>query len=207
MAEDIQTLRDRIIKEILSEPEAHLWHWSSIEAAAKSCKLQDGMAVTLFPNGLIDAVAHFSDYLDRQMMVGLEGVPYQALRSKDRVRAAVIARLSFMAPHQDVIRRTIAFWAMPPHALQGQRVLWRTADRIWDWAGDKATDYSRHTKRAMLASILVGTEMVWITDESKDFMVTQAFLDRRLENAMEIGKTIGTMKSVIPNLFRQARSK
>ncbi|HNS45373.1 MAG TPA: COQ9 family protein [Alphaproteobacteria bacterium] len=207
MAKDVRSLRDRIIEAILSEPEIHLWHWSSIEHAAKSCQLQDGMAATLFPNGMIDAVAHFSDYLDRQMLSALDDIPYQALRSKDRVRAAVIARLGFMESYREIMRQTLAFWAMPTHVLQGQRILWRTSDRIWDWAGDKATDYSRHTKRAMLASILVGTEMVWITDDSKDFMVTQAFLDRRLENTMEIGKTIGTMKTVVPNLFRHIRSK
>ncbi|HPQ50722.1 MAG TPA: COQ9 family protein, partial [Alphaproteobacteria bacterium] len=75
-----------------------------------------------------------------------------------------------------------------------------------DWGGDSATDHSRQTKRAMLSSILIGTSMVWITDDSNNIMVTQAFLDRRLENAMEIGKTIGTMKTVIPNLFRHSRS-
>ena len=44
--------------------------------------------------------------------------------------------------------------------------------------------------------------MVWITDDSEQYYGYAGFLDRRLENAMEISKTIGTMKTVIPNLFR-----
>ncbi len=207
MTAKIQNLRDHVIEAMLDDVCAQGWKWSLVEDAARTLKLQDTAEKTLFPNGLIDVVTHFSDYADRKMIAALDDIPYDALRSKDRVRAALLARYEVLAPHREAVRHALAFWALPTHVVQSQRVLWRTADRIWDWAGDKASDYSRHTKRAMLSSILVGTSMVWITDDSKDIMVTQAFLDRRLENAMEIGKTIGTMKAVIPNLFRQSQAR
>ncbi|HOO49979.1 MAG TPA: COQ9 family protein [Alphaproteobacteria bacterium] len=203
----IQELKDKVLESVLPDVYEQGWSWAMVQKAALECGLQDRAEKTLFPNGLLDVVAHFSDYTDRHMLSALEDLPYDALRSKDRVRAALMARYSFLEPHREAVRHALAFWALPSHVVQSQRVLWRTSDRIWSWAGDVATDYSRHTKRAMLSSIIIGTSMVWITDDSKDIMVTQAFLDRRLENAMEIGKTIGTMKTVIPNLFRQTRSR
>lgn len=204
MPNNITILRDRIIEDCLPQVTVKGWTWATIEESSVACGIQAGMTRSVFPNGIIDAVAHFSDYIDRAMLKSLENVPYTALRTKDRVRAAVLARLNMAENHKEAIRHAMAFWTFPAHVIQGQRVLWRSADRIWTWAGDTATDYTRQTKRASLASIMVGTTMVWLNDESPQHMVTAAFLDRRLENVMEIGKAIGTMKKVVPNIFRQA---
>lgn len=203
MSENVTAMRDRLIECALPLVEKHGWHWSVIEEATSQAKMQSDVARSLFPAGVTDAVAHFSDYMDRAMLDGLKNVPYDALRIRDRIRTAVITRLDCYHGHKEVVRHTIAFWAMPMHVIQGQRVLWRSADRIWNWAGDTATDYTKQTKRASLSSILLGTTMVWITDESQDNLLTTTFLDRRIENVMEIGRAIGTMKAVIPNLFRQ----
>ncbi len=205
MAHDIVALRDRILATILPHVPVSGWRWDAVVQAVRACDLQDGVENSLFPNGMVDVLAHFSDLTDRQMFDALKTTPHSSLRSKDKLRAAILARYQCLEPHREAFRQALAFWAMPGHAIQSQRILWRTSDRMWTWAGDVATDYSRQTKRGILSSILIGTSMVWITDESNNIMVTQAFLDRRLENAMEIGKTIGTMKTVIPNLFRQSR--
>lgn len=207
MTTSITQLRDKMIVTALPMVAEHGWTWSVIEHAARANKIQDGMEKTIFPNGLADAVAHFSDYADRNMLENIKKLPLSALRSKDKVRAAVLARYHFLETHKDAVKSAMAFWALPSHVIQGQRVVWRTADVIWTWAGDTATDYNRQTKRALLSTILMGTAMVWITDETENHMITQAFLDRRLENVMEFGKVIGTMKTVIPNLFRQANQK
>lgn len=203
-AQNATALRDRVIECALPLIAQHGWHWSVIEEAAGLGKMQSDIARSLFPAGLSDAVAHFSDYMDRAMLTALTKIPYDALRVRDRIRTAVVTRLACYEGHKDVVRHTLAFWALPIHVIQGQRVLWRSADRIWNWAGDTATDYTKQTKRASLSSILLGTTMVWITDESQDNLLTTTFLDRRIENVMEIGRAIGTMKAVIPNLFRQA---
>ena len=205
MRPNIPAFRDHVLLAALPDVAENGWRWASLEKAAQSCDLQDDMHSSLFPNGLVDAVAHFSDYIDRAMLKKLENIPTSSLRSKDKVRAAILARYDILTPYKEATKATLAFWAMPNHVIQGQRVLWRSADRIWTWAGDTATDYNRQTKRALLSSILMGTNMVWIGDDSENNIVTQAFLDRRLENIMEFGRTIGTIKKVVPNLFRQAK--
>lgn len=205
MTNSISLLRDKILLAALPMVETHGWTWKVVMDAAAACKIQDGMEASIFPNGLVDAVAHFSDFADREMMKKLGKIPSDSLRSKDKIRVAVMTRYNILENYRNAVKATSAFWAIPTHVIQGQRVLWRTSDRIWTWAGDTATDYNRQTKRAILSSIIMGTTMVWIGDETQDKVVTQAFLDRRLENVMEIGRTIGTMKKVVPNIFRQAK--
>lgn len=203
----ISILRNQILEAALPYVDEEGWTWSAVEKAAKDCKIADGMESSIFPNGITDVVAHFHAYIDAQMIKNLEKVPTASLRSKDKIRAAILNRYKILEKHREAVKSSCAFWSLPSHVIQGQRVLWRTSDLIWNWAGDTATDYNRQTKRALLSSILMGTTMVWIGDESEDFMITQAFLDRRLENVMEFGRVIGTMKTVVPNLFRQANQK
>jgi ubiquinone biosynthesis protein COQ9 len=204
MPNSISLLRDQILLAALPMVETHGWTWKVVIDAASACKIQNGLETSIFPNGIVDVVAHFSDYTDRQMLKKLSKLPSSSLRSKDKVRVAVMTRYDVLENHKGAVKAASAFWAIPAHLIQGQRVLWRSSDRIWTWAGDTSTDYNRQTKRAMLSSILMGTTMVWIGDESENYIVTQAFLDRRLENVMEIGRAIGTMKKVVPNIFRQA---
>lgn len=207
MKDPVSTLRDQILLATLPLVEERGWTWDLVQKAAAECKAQDEVKDGLFPNGLVDVVAHFSDYTDRKMIEKLSKLSTKTLRSKDKIRLAVLTRNKILENQKNLVKTSMAFWAMPSHLIQGQRVLWRTSDRIWTWAGDNSTDYNRQTKRALLSSILMGTYMVWIGDESEENLITQAFLDRRLENVMEFGHTIGTIKKIVPNLFRQATQR
>lgn len=208
MKDPVTAMRDQILMGTLPLVEEQgSWTWDAVRQGAMACKSQNKIEDGIFANGLVDMVAHFSDYNDRVMLEKLKKISSSSLRSKDKVRAAVLCRYGILENQKSAVKASMAYWALPNHVIQGQRVLWRTADCIWNWAGDTATDYNRQTKRVLLSSILLGTTMVWIGDESEDHIVTQAFLDRRLENVMEIGKTIGTMKKIVPNLFRQVTQK
>lgn len=203
MTENIQTIRDRILTEMLPDVAVSGWGWDLAVQAGTRAGYQDSMSQAVFPGGIADVVAHFSDWADRQMLRALKDTRPETLRVRDRIRTAINTRFEQLEDLKPVMRLSLAFWAMPTRVLQGQRVLWRTADRMWDWAGDTATDYNRQTKRALLCSILLGGAMVWIDDTSDDHNVTHQFVDRRIENIMEIGKAIGTIKNIVPNLKRQ----
>lgn len=84
---------------------------------------------------------------------------------------------------------------LPTHTARGGKIAWRTADRIWDWAGDNATDYNHYTKRALLCGVLVSTTLAWLDDDSTGMQETEAFLKRRIDNAMSIGKIAGKAKA------------
>lgn len=202
MAKDIQMIRDEILDAVLPTVPEQGWSWNATIEAANRAGYQDTMPEAVFPGGLSDVVAHFSDLMDRMMVVKLQTIQPETLRVRERVRAAIMARFAVLEPNKAVMRMAVGYWSAPTRVLQGQRVLWRTADRIWEWAGDTATDYNRQTKRALLCSILLGSSMVWLEDTSENHTVTSQFVDRRIENVMEIGRAIGTIRNVVPDLKR-----
>jgi len=63
-------------------------------------------------------------------------------------------------------------------------------DEMWYQAGDKSIDLNWYTKRGILSGIYTATELYMLTDKSTDFKSTWEFLDRRVEDVIQI-TTIG----------------
>ena len=59
---------------------------------------------------------------------------------------------------------------------------------MWRAAGDRASDFSYYTKRAMLGGVYASTLLYWLSDSSEENQATWAFLDHRIENVMQIEK-------------------
>jgi ubiquinone biosynthesis protein COQ9 len=116
-------------------------------------------------------------------------------RIRDKVTQAVRVRLEALAPHKEAERLAIAFWMRPLRKWEGAKLVWKTADVIWTHAGDTATDYNRYTKRGLLSGVLTATTLFWLNDTSKDHQDSWAFLDRRIENVMTVGKIVGRFKT------------
>lgn len=204
---DLTSIKDRIVETMLPDVAAQGWSWEAAQRAAHKAGFQDTMCKAVFPDGLNDIVAHFSDLIDRRMMDALAKIQAPA-KIRDKIRAAILTRFDLLESEESrkVMKSTLSYWTVPFRVLQGQRVLWRSSDRIWQWAGDTATDYNRYTKRGLLSSILMGTTLVWLDDKSEDRSVTEAFLTRRIENVMEIGKAIGTIRTSIPDIIKKPRT-
>ena len=201
---DIQAIKDKIVETMLPDVAAQGWSWENVAEAASKAGFQDTMPKAVFPEGLNDVVAHFSDIVDRRMVENLEAINPDNLRVRERVETALLNRFKVLEGEHmaKAAKAALAYWAVPVRVLQGQRVLWRSSDRIWSWAGDQAQDYNRYTKRGLLSSILMGTTLVWLDDKSDDHQVTKLFLKRRIENVMEIGKAIGTIRPVMPDIAK-----
>lgn len=201
---DLQTIKDRIVGTMLPEIATSGWSWPAVTEAAAAAGFQDTMPRAVFPEGLNDVVAHFSDMIDRAMLKNLETIDPETLRVRERVETALLQRFKVLEGEYmaKAAKAALAYWAVPVRVMQGQRVLWRSSDRIWNWAGDQAQDYNRYTKRGLLSSILMGTTLVWLDDKSEDHEVTKLFLKRRIENVMEIGKAIGTIRPVMPDIAK-----
>ena len=63
----------------------------------------------------------------------------------------------------------------------GARLAWESADALWRWAGDTATDENHYSKRALLAGILTGALAIRL---SSGPAAALAFTDRRIANVM-----------------------
>ena len=85
-------------------------------------------------------------------------------------------------------RRAAAFLTLPPNATTGVKLLYNTVDAIWRAVGDTSTDFNFYTKRAILAGVYSTTLMRWFSDTGEDEEITNAFLQRRIDNVMQFEK-------------------
>lgn len=193
MTKKITGIRDAILLALLPGVAFDGWSWEGARQAAEQAGYSADMADAAFPGGLKDIVCHFSDYADRQMLLALAGTDKESLRIRERIRHAVQTRFEVLEPHKEAVRMAGAYWIGPLRKWEAARLVWRTADLIWDWAGDTARDYNRYTKRGLLSGILASAALVWMNDKSPGLAATMAFVDRRIENVMQFEKIKGKL--------------
>lgn len=167
------------------------WSWEAVLNAAQGAGIKPDMARAVFPGELADVLDGFADLADRAMMDKLSTLNPADMRVRDKVRAGVVSRLEFLTSHKEALREASAFWARPSNAFHAARILWRTSDHIWRWAGDTATDYNHYTKRGLLSGILASTTLAWLAEDDPDMPKTLDFLDRRIDNALSVGQLAG----------------
>ncbi len=191
MSEKITKIRDEILLATLPGVAFDGWTWAAVEQGAVVAGHKAEMASAVFPGDLKDVIAHFSDYINREMMARLCGTDAQSMKIRERIRHAVQTRFEVMHPHKEAEKLAVAYWMRPLRKFEGVKLVWRTADLIWAWAGDTATDYNRYTKRGLLSAILTSATLVWLNQEGRDLAATMAFVDRRIENVMQFEKIKG----------------
>ncbi len=190
---DTTSERDALLHRILAQVPFDGW---TAKALAEADPAGADMR-RLFPRGTIDIVTHFADWADREMERRVAGGKLSGLRIRDTVALLVKARLEALEPHREAVRREAAWVAL--HAPDaGARLLWRSADRMWRLAGDTATDFNHYSKRALLSGVIASTTLCWLGDATPDRQATHDFLDRRIENVMQVGKLMGKAKAVGP---------
>ena len=143
--------RDAVVRALLPLVPAHGWTRRAIAAALQDAGLPEEEATFLFPRGVVSAVEAWLDLADRGMAEAAGDL--SGLRTPDRVRALIAARLRQAAPHKEAVRQAVALLALPWNAPAGLRATARTASAIWYAAGDRSADFSWYTRRASLAAI------------------------------------------------------
>lgn len=83
--------------------------------------------------------------------------------------------------------------AQPSYLTDSLKELAKLSDEIWFLAGDTAVDPSWYTKRATLSIVYTSSELFMTTDQSPDFIETQNFLKKRLDEVQGVSDMIGTV--------------
>ena len=191
-------VRDAILPLALAEITEHGFSDAALNAAAEKTGINTAELKAAFPNGgasLVEAFSHWAD--DRMAERMLEEPPE---RTRDRVTHAVKARLDVMAPHKDAARRAAAFLALPQNAPLAATLMMRSVDMMWRAAGDRASDFSYYTKRALLGGVYGATLIHWLSDSSEGHADTWVFLDQRIDDVMQIEKLRGVAREWIAKL-------
>jgi ubiquinone biosynthesis protein COQ9 len=156
------------------------WGRATLVAAARDRDLSAAEADLLFPNGGRDLAALLSR---RHDAAALAALPDPAtLKIRERIRAAVVARLDAAGADHAALRRWVGFLSLPPNLPLALRLVWESADQLWRWAGDTATDENHYSKRAILSGILIGTLVQDLTAGRGAALET---LDARIQNVMD----------------------
>jgi len=188
------------------------WTKLTLEKAAESAGLPAVDAVRAFPGGAIECLECFSADADARMLESLTNdYTLSTMKIRERIATAVMVRLNQNLPYRESIRRGLACLLQPWNASTSARALYRTVDAIWKAAGDTSTDYNFYTKRALLAKVYLSTLMVWLDDHSENQSDTFAFLNRRIEDVMQIQKIKSTCSKAmtefkLPDIFTRFRA-
>jgi ubiquinone biosynthesis protein COQ9 len=147
----------------------------------------DGVA-RLFPDGPLSLIEYYSVWADAEMEKRLAAMDLAKMKIRERIAAAVVARLSVLKPHKEAARRAAASLSLPMHAGLAARLLYRSVDAMWRAVGDTSTDFNFYTKRGILAGVYGATLLRWFNDTSADESATTEFLAARIENVMQFEK-------------------
>jgi ubiquinone biosynthesis protein COQ9 len=183
------------------------WSDAAFQAAIRDVDVAPAVARGLFPRGAIDLAVAFHRRGDDAMVSALEGRDLSDLKFRDRVALAVRLRIEAVED-KEAVRRGVTLFALPMHAAEGAKLIWGTADRIWTTLGDTSRDINWYTKRATLSGVYSSTVLYWLGDDSLDSQATWAFLDRRIDDVMQVEKVKAQVRKapVLGKLVQNAES-
>lgn len=187
MTENISERHDLARDAVLDAALVHVpfdgWSDETLRRAIADSGVEAALAHAIFPRGAVDLALAFHYRGDRHLA---EWLPTAQGGMTARITQAVWYRLELVSAEKEAVRRGAALFALPIYAAEGTRAIWNTADVIWNGLGDSSTDYNWYTKRATLSAVYSSTVLFWLGDTSPDHEATRDFLDRRIDNVMQI---------------------
>ena len=163
------------------------WSEVSFKAAIRDAAVDERIARSVCPRGAVDLAVAFHERGDALMRDAMKSAALSEMKIREKVTFGVRARIEAIAD-KEAVRRGTTLFALPHLAGDGAKLIWGTADAIWEALGDPSDDINWYTKRATLSGVYGATVLFWLGDSSLENEATWAFLDRRIENVMQFEK-------------------
>jgi len=163
------------------------WSETTLRLAAQDADIAPGLVAAVCPRGAVDLALAYHAEGDAAMLRRLAETDLSTMRFRDRVAFAVRARLEAVED-RELVRRGTTLFALPQYAADGAKAVWQTCDHIWTALGDTSDDVNWYTKRATLSGVYGATVLYWLGDDSDGNARAWEFLDRRIEDVMQIEK-------------------
>lgn len=205
--------RDRLIDAALGHAVFDGMSDKSVAAGARDIGMSPELARVHLPRGGLDLALAYHRRGDAALRAWLGQGQLQG-RFRDRIADAVMHRLSIS--DRGLARAGAVVLALPQNAAIGARLLWETADAVWDGLGDTSDDVNWYSKRATLSTVYGATVLYWLGDHSPELHDTRAFLDRRIEGVMRFEKLkerighlpgVGTLATLATGWIRPPRPR
>ncbi|MEM8730601.1 MAG: COQ9 family protein [Pseudomonadota bacterium] len=179
-------IKDKILDAAIIQVAFDGWSEATFRTAVADAGVDPTIARAVLPRGAVDLALAYHARGDQEMLAKLKTLDLAGMKIREKITAAVRARLE--TGDREAVRRGVTLFALPQHAADGAKALWDTSDLIWDSIGDTSEDVNWYTKRATLSAVLSSTVLYWLGDDSPEDEKTWSFLDRRIENVMQIEK-------------------
>lgn len=200
--------RSALLEAVLAHVAFDGWTQTAFDAGARDAGIPADRALNAFPGGMAELLAFHSETADREMLEDMARANVGEMRVRDRIAFGIKSRLQRNFRHREAIKSGCSFLAMPQNAALAVKLLYRTVDALWYAAGDTATDFNFYTKRGLAGGVYSATLFYWLNDKSPGSVDTWAFLDRRIDEVMQVPKLMGRLGSLaerFPNPFRVAQ--
>lgn len=185
--------RDRLIDAALDHVIFDGMSDKAIAAGARDIGMSESLAHVHLPRGGADLAAAYHRRGDAALREWLAASPLQG-RIRDRITDAIMHRLTLS--DREMARAGAVVMAMPQNAALGARLVWESADAVWDGLGDTSEDVNWYSKRATLSTVFGATVLYWLGDDSPELEDTRAFLERRIEGVMRFEKIKGRLRGL-----------
>jgi ubiquinone biosynthesis protein COQ9 len=181
----------RVLDAALALAASEGWTRRMTGLAGAACGLSSGETDLLIPNGPADLAALACRRHDAQALAALADVDPAALKIRERIVRVLETRLDAAFAHEAAERRLAGFLALPQNLPLATRLAWESAEAMWRWAGDTATDENHYSKRFLLAGILTGAVAVRLSSGREAAL---EFVGRRIGDVMAFEKWKATTK-------------
>jgi ubiquinone biosynthesis protein COQ9 len=187
MTEISQNPKEQLLDAALMHVPFDGWSETTFQAATADTGIDSTVARAVCPRGSVDLAVAYHKRGDALMIDRMNAEDLSEMKYRDKISAMVRFRLEAVTD-KEVVRRGTTLFALPQHASDGAKLVWGTCDAIWDALGDTSDDVNWYTKRATLSAVYSSTVLYWLGDTSDGHQATWEFLDRRIDNVMQIEK-------------------
>jgi len=182
-----QTPKDALLDAILPHVAFDGWSEASFQMAVSEVGIDPTVAHAVCPRRAVDLAVAYHKRGDAMMLERFAAADLSETRYRDKISALVRMRLE-VVEDREVVRKASALFALPKYGADGAKLIWETCDAIWNALGDTSDDINWYTKRATLSGVYGSCVLFWLGDESEGNADTWEFLERRIENVMQIEK-------------------
>ena len=187
MTQPNDDMQDRLLDAILDHVPFDGWSETAFRAAITDIGVDQKLARAVCPRGAVGLAIAFHQRGDAIMSERMANDPLPQ-RYSEKVASGVRFRIE-AAQDKEVVRRGATLFALPIYAADGAKLIWGTADAIWNALGDTSDDFNWYSKRATLSGVYSSTVLFWLGDTSEGHQATWDFLDRRIADVMQFEKT------------------
>jgi ubiquinone biosynthesis protein COQ9 len=187
MTDTAQSPKEQLLDAALMHVPFDGWSEATFQAAIAEADIDPTVARAVCPRGSVDLAVAYHKRGDGLMIARMKSEDLSEMKFRDKIAAMVRFRLEVVTD-KEVVRRGTTLFALPQYAADGAKLVWGSSDAIWDALGDTSNDVNWYTKRATLSAVYSSTVLYWLGDTSDNHAETWSFLDRRIDNVMQIEK-------------------